>query len=238
MVTPILPLRIEGAHVRRKSLRLIGPVDLEIAGTGLTIVMGPNGSGKTSLLRLMHGLERADEGRLEWAVPEVEARAAQGYVFQRPTMMRRSVIDSIAYPLLLRGVSRRDAATQAQNWAERVGLGDAVARPARVLSGGERQKLALARALIRAPQILFLDEPCANLDGAATREIEALLRDVVAGGTRVVMATHDIGQARRLANEVVFLLNGHLHETGPADAFFAGPATPEAAGFLGGQIVD
>ncbi len=235
---PILPLRLEGAVARRRGKVLVGPVDLELGREGFTILIGPNGAGKTSLLRLMHGLLRRSQGQVRWAVPEAEARARQAYVFQTPIMMRRSVVDSIAYPLRLRGVGRAEARARAARWAVRVGLGEMLERPAPFLSGGEKQKLSLARAMITGPDILFLDEPCANLDGSATREIEALLKQAQAIGTRIVMATHHMGQACRLAEEVVFLHRGRVHETGPAPAFFAGPRTREAAAFIKGDIVE
>ncbi|SLN29408.1 Arginine transport ATP-binding protein ArtM [Pseudoruegeria aquimaris] len=238
MVAPILPLTLSAAIVKRQGRRLIGPVDCTIEAAGTTIVMGPNGSGKTTLLRLMHGLERAREGRVAWAVDEPATRAHQAYVFQTPIMMRRSVVECIAYPLLTHGTGRREARARAEEWAARVGLGDALGRMATVLSGGEKQKLALARALIRRPQVLFLDEPCANLDGRATREIESILAEARADGVRIVMSTHDMGQARRLADDVLFLLNGRIHEAAMAWPFFAEPATPEARAFLKGDIVE
>ena len=147
-------------------------------------------------------------------------------------------MDSIAFPLLLRGVGRVRADARAVEWAQKIGLGDALSRPAPFLSGGEKQKLSLARALITRPDILFLDEPCANLDGKATREIETILCEARATGTRLIMATHDMGQARRLANEVLFMYDGKLHEAAPADTFFAGPKTIEARKFIKGDIVE
>ena len=134
-------------------------------------------------------------------------------------------------------MNRRDARAAADVWAARVGLGSAVLRAATVLSGGEKQKLALARALVTAPQVLFLDEPCANLDGHATQEIEAILHAACADGTRIVMSTHDLGQARRLADEVLFVHAGQVVEILPAAAFFAGPASAQAAAFLNGDLV-
>ncbi len=238
MVASILPLRLVNAGVRRRSADLVGPVDFEIGGSGLTIVMGPNGSGKTSLLRLMHGLERADTGEVAWARPMAEARRQQAFVFQTPIMMRRTVVDSIAYSLIVGGVARGRAREKARVWAGRVGLADALDRSAQLLSGGEQQKLALARALVRDPEVLLLDEPCASLDGRATREIEAILIDARAAGTRIVMATHDMGQARRLADDVLFMLKGRLHECAAANTFFDAPRTEAALAFLSGQIVD
>ncbi len=238
MVRSILPLRIDAAEVRRGGARLIGPIDLTLGKTDVTIVLGPNGSGKTSLLRLMHGLERAAKGRVDWSIPEADARARRAFVFQTPTMMRRSVTDSIAYALTVSGTKRSHARDRAREMARKIGLAHALDRSARVLSGGEKQKLAVARALIREPEVLFLDEPCANLDGRATREIETILADAKARRTRIVMSTHDLGQARRLADDVVFMLNGCVHETGVAESFFSTPETPEARAFLNGQIVE
>ena len=234
----ILPLRLEGVVARIRGKTLIGPIDLTIGHQGLTIVMGPNGSGKTTLLRLMHGLQRVSKGRVSWSLPEAAVRARQAYVFQTPIMMRRSVVDCIAYPLILHGVAKPEARARAADWARRIGLGHILNQPAPVLSGGEKQKLALARALIRRPDILFLDEPCANLDGSAMRDIESILMQARQAGTRIVMATHDMGQARRLASDVLFMYGGKVHEAAPAAAFFNKPQTMEAQAFIKGDIVE
>lgn len=237
MSASILPLVVEAAEVRRKGVRLIGPVSCRIAGDGVTIVIGPNGAGKTNFLRLLHGLERATAGSISWAKPPETARRRQAFVFQSPVTMRRNVTESIAFPLRLDGMSRARANARAADWAIRVGLGPMLDRRAGVLSRGERQKLALVRALIREPDVLFLDEPCASLDGAATREIEAILCEARANGTRIVMATHDMGQARRLADEVIFIHQCGIKEFGPAPAFFTDPQTEEARAFLRGDIL-
>jgi len=147
-------------------------------------------------------------------------------------------MENLIYPLRLRGVSVLQARTQAQDWAARVGLEDLLDRSAPVLSGGEQQKLALARALITNPKLVFLDEPCAALDGRATREIEDILVKAAAQGTRLVLSTHDLGQARRLATEVAFLRGGQIQESGPAEEFFKQPSTPQAQAFLRGDIVE
>ncbi len=239
MVNSILPLEVNNAAVRRRGKTLVGPITTTVARRGLSIVMGPNGAGKTSLLRLLHGMERvARGGAVRWQVPEAEARAKQAFVFQSPIMMRRNALDNVAYPLTTHGVSKKEARLRASEWLERVGLSDSAQKQATVLSGGERQKLALARALIREPEILFLDEPCANLDGRATREFEALLKQAFDGGTRIIMSTHDIGQARRLAQDVWFIHHGQLREITDASAFFASPQTEEARAFIQGDIVE
>ncbi|MCG6903426.1 MAG: ATP-binding cassette domain-containing protein [Rhodobacter sp.] len=237
MVT-ILPLDVRGATVRRRGRTIVGPVDLTLDGTGVTIVMGPNGAGKTTLLRMLHGLVRQRGGSIDWARPLAEAQAAQAFVFQTPVVLRRSVRDNIAFPLMLGGLARTQARERAEFWADRVGLAGALKQQAMDLSGGEKQKLALARALIREPQLLFLDEPTANLDGRSMREIEGILAQAQADGTRIVMATHNIGQARRMASDVIFLYRGRVHERNQASAFFAGPETGEAAAFIKGDIVE
>ena len=238
MVSGLFPLRVRGAETSRNGVHLVGPVDLDLDGQGLCVLLGPNGSGKTTLLRLLHGIARLRRGEIRWACDAKVARNAQAFVFQRPVMMRRSVLDNIAYPLVVRGTARRAARAEAVGWAERMGLGGLLACQAGVLSGGEQQKLALARALITRPEIVFLDEPTASLDGRATREIEAILHDVQAAGTHLILSTHDLGQARRLAAHVVFMLHGRVHEAGPADRFFGAPATAEAQAFLQGDIVE
>ncbi|MDC0658577.1 ATP-binding cassette domain-containing protein [Leisingera sp. SS27] len=234
----LFPLVAQGAQVRRRGKVLVGPVDLSLRGQGTSIIIGPNGAGKTTLLKMLHGIVRMNGGSLDWACPLEEAQKHQAFVFQTPVMMRRSVIENIAYPLRLTGLSRRQARAQAADWAARVGLGEILERQATMLSGGERQKLALARALVREPQVLFLDEPCAALDGRATREIEEILVHAAGSGTRLIMSTHNMGQARRLADEVIFVLQGRIHEFSPAAEFFAGPETAQARAFLNGDIVE
>jgi len=237
-VTTLFPVRLAGAVMRQRGHNLVGPIDLDLSGDGTTVIVGPNGAGKTSLLRLMHGLGRLRGGSLNWACPAEEARRHQAFVFQTPIIMRRSVRDNIAYPLVLRGIARAAAKEEASALANRVGLSQVLDRPALGISGGEKQKLALARALITKPAVLFLDEPCASLDGRATREIEDILLDQTEMGTRLIMTTHNMGQARRLAHEIVFLLHGRVHEFGPAASVLDSPTTPECAAFLRGDIVE
>lgn len=237
-MTELFPLIVEQGTVRRRGKVLVGPVDLKLEGQGVTIVVGPNGAGKTSLLKMLHGIVRLSEGSLRWACAREDAEKRQAFVFQTPVMMRRTVVENIAYPLRLIGVPRKEARARAADWGRRIDLGDALERQAMLLSGGERQKLALARALIREPEVLFLDEPCASLDGRATREIEEILTEAAQSGTRLIMSTHNMGQAQRLADEVILVIGGRIHEFSPAAEFFAGPQTPQGAAFLRGDIVE
>lgn len=238
MVNALLPLTIDKALVRKNGSTILGPVTTVIEGTGTTIVMGPNGSGKTTLLRLMHGLEWPREGSVRWNVEKTVAQTRQAFIFQAPTMMRRTVAENISYPLRIRGTGRVEALERAREWVGQIGLSDAFDRDAQVLSGGERQKLALARALVTEPDILFLDEPTTNLDGRSTREIEEILGGTLERGTRIVMATHDTGQAKRLASEVIFLNKGIIAEHREAGVFFAGPESKSAEAHLRGDIVE
>lgn len=237
MVTPLLPLKMEAVSVRRGGKTILGPITHQLAGAGISILLGPNGSGKTTLLKTMHGIERPNAGALRWNVGGEAARFRQAFVFQSPTILRRSVLDNIAYPLKLRGVKRAEARARAEEFAARVGLAKILDQNGLVLSGGEKQKLALARALILEPELLFLDEPCANLDGRATRDIEEILLSVRAEGTRIVMSTHDLGQARRLGDDIWFLHAGLLQETTLKDQFFEEPQSEAARSYLRGDLL-
>ncbi|GAA6210125.1 ATP-binding cassette domain-containing protein [Cognatishimia sp. WU-CL00825] len=238
MVETLFPLLVRDIVVRKRKQRLLGPLSLQLDVGGVTMVMGPNGAGKSTLLKALHGMERLSDGQMQWNIGKTAARARQAFVFQTPTVMRRSTLDNVAYPLILQGIKRAKARQEAMHWLTQVGLAQAAQRRASVLSGGERQKMALARALIRKPELLFLDEPCANLDGRATREIEALLRQASAAGTRLIMATHDIGQARRLADDVLFIHKGALVEHSRATTFFDTPKSPQAMAYLNGDIIE
>lgn len=229
----LFPLILRDIRVRRRGKSILGPISLAIEHGGPLVVIGPNGSGKTTLLRVMHGLERFSEGSLEWAEHDP---AKHSYVFQHPTVLRRSVVQNLAYPLHLMGVPKAVISQTCSAWLTKINMADFGDTPATQLSGGERQKLAIARALIRQPDLLFLDEPTANLDGHTTREIEDLLAQASATGTRIVMATHDMGQARRLAAHVIFMKGGKIHEQGSSEAL-GNPQTADLAAFLKGDIV-
>ena len=224
----ILPLRLDGVAYRG----IIEPLTLELGAGPSTVILGANGAGKSVLMRLMHGLLAPTGGRVSWSGEN--PRRHQAMVFQRPVMLRRSALANVAYALKLAGVSEANRVAMAA--LEEVGLAHLAHRSARVLSGGEQQRLALARAWALHPEVLFLDEPTASLDPTATREIEALIRAFDAAGTKVVMATHNLGQARRVGDEVLFIHQGRLVERAPVDQFFARPASAEAAAFIKGEL--
>jgi len=230
----MFPLRMSDVHVRRRGKRLLGPVDLTMTAGQLTAVIGPNGAGKTTLLRVMHGVERISGGTVTWAHDDP---ASHAYVFQTPILLRRSVAENLRYPLDVAGVPRAQANATVASWLDRIGLTDLRNLAASRLSGGERQKLAIARALARKPKVLFLDEPTANLDGHAKQEIEALLTEASSAGVNIILATHDMGQVRRLATQLVFLVAGRVVENGPAASAMSAPQTPQLAAFIKGDIV-
>lgn len=231
-----LPISARGLVVTRGGRRLIDGLDLDIRPGSLTMVMGPNGAGKSLLLRLLHGLITPCAGHMQWGGSDdcTAAVRRQAMVFQRPVLLRRSVGDNIGFVLRLRG---EDSAERRAEILAHVGLLDRIKQPARLLSGGEQQRLALARALTTEPDILFLDEPTASLDPASVLVIEEIVTAAHRRGTKIVFVTHDIGQARRLADDVVFLHRGRAIEHTPADQFFAAPATNAAGAFLQGRIV-
>lgn len=230
-----LPLAVRDLRYAAGGVEIIRGIALDVVAGAPTVIIGPNGAGKSVLLRLLHGLLPPIAGTIAWSVPEAEARRRQAMVFQRPVMLRRSVLANAVYPLRLAGIAGAEAA--ARGALDRVGLAALADRPARRLSGGEQQRLALARAWALAPEVLFLDEPTASLDPTATRQVEAIVAAIAAQGTKVVMTTHDLGQARRLAGEVVLLTGGRINARGEAADFFAAPPTPEAASFLRGDLL-
>ena len=217
--------------------RLIDGIDLSLGGGGSrTIVMGPNGAGKSLFLRLLHGLIEPTAGTVTIGGEAMsdDVRKRQAMVFQRPVLLRRSVAANVDFVLRLRG-GRDDARRDAL--LAQVGLLERSRQPARLLSGGEQQRLALARALATEPEILFLDEPTASLDPASVLVIEDIVTRASLAGTKVIFVTHDIGQARRLGDDIVFLDRGRLVEHTPGDRFFTAPASDMAAAYLDGRIV-
>jgi tungstate transport system ATP-binding protein len=216
-------------------LPLLSHVQLSIAGGARTVILGANGAGKSVLMRLMHGLLAPSSGSVVWNGVK-DRPSAQSMVFQRPVMLRRSTLANVAYGLKLNGVPRAARSARAQAALARVGLAHLAKRPARVLSGGEQQRIALARAWALDPRILFLDEPTASLDPSAAREVERIVTEFHLAGTTIVMTTHSLGQARRLADEIVFLHAGRIAEYTPASEFFQQPRSAEAEAFLKGEL--
>ena len=235
--TSILPLRLDEVSFVAGGRPIVDRVSLEFEAGPRTIILGPNGAGKSVLMRLCHGLMAPTSGRIEWASSERPGeRRRQAMVFQRPVMLRRSAIANVEYALGLAGVAHPERKRQARAALESVGLAHLAERSARVLSGGEQQRLALARAWALRPEVLFLDEPTASLDPGASAEVERIIQAIRDAGTKIVMCTHNLGQARRLGDEILFLNQGRLIERAPAARFFTLPATAEAGAFIQGEL--
>jgi len=233
----MLPLQLEQLSFAAGDTAIIRGISARIETGPRSIILGPNGAGKSVLMRLCHGLLTPTGGRIIWqGARNGDVRRRQAMVFQRPVMLRRSALDNVIYGLQLAGKSRRECELRAMDVLEVVGLAQHAARPARVLSGGEQQRLALARAWALGPDVLFLDEPTANLDPASTHDIENIINAIHASGTKIIMTTHNLGQARRLGDEILFMSNGRLMEHTAIDRFFKEPASAEAAAFITGEL--
>ena len=238
MTTSILPLKVSGLTYEAGGRRLIDRLDFDLEADRRTVILGPNGAGKSLLLRLCHGLLQPTAGTVRWLGDAPSPRDRQAMVFQQPVMLRRSVAANLTYALACRGVSRRERGARVAEGLARAGLAALARVPARVLSVGEQQRLALARASILHPEVLFLDEPTASLDPAATRAVEDIIFAIHGTGTKIVLTTHDLGQARRLAEDVLFLNRGRLIERGDAQSFFANPTTAAARRFIAGELLE
>lgn len=233
----MLPLQLDRLSFAAGTTPIIRGISALIGAGPRTIILGPNGAGKSVLMRLCHGLLRPTGGRVVWhGLRDGDPRRRQAMVFQRPVMLRRSALANVVYGLRLAGKSRRESELRAMDVLEVVGLAQHAARPARVLSGGEQQRLALARAWALGPDVLFLDEPTANLDPASTLDIEHIIQAIHASGTKIIMVTHNLGQARRLGDEVLFMNGGRLVEQAPIEQFFRNPASKEAGDYIKGEL--
>jgi tungstate transport system ATP-binding protein len=234
----MFPLIAENLVVEFKGQRILGPISLKLVKGDIAVILGPNGSGKTTLLKSLHGIIKIKNGGVSWSCPKSESMAKQMFVFQNPVMLRRSVFENLTYPLTLCKTPKAEINRLADEWLSKISLKEVIHVAATRLSGGEKQKLALARALITKPEMLFLDEPTASLDGKTTLEIEKLLQNSAENGTTIMMSTHDIGQAKRLAKNILFLNKGKLESTQPAQIFFREPISNNARKFIAGEIVE
>jgi len=236
-MSALLPLRLSGVSFVAGGRTILDRIDAAIEAGPRTVILGANGAGKSVLMRLCHGLLQPSAGKVAWAADETRGEPRrQAMVFQRPVMLRRSALANVAYALKAAGVPRQERLLRAQGALESVGLLALADHPARVLSGGEQQRLALARAWALRPEVLFLDEPTANLDPSATKEVESIIGAIHAVGTKIVMTTHNLGQARRLGDEVLFLHQGRLVERASVEIFFRKPASAEAEAFINGEL--
>ena len=234
----MLPLVVDGLGFSVREQWLIKDVSFSLGARGRTFIVGPNGAGKSILLRLCHGLLSPTTGTVRWAAGSSrQQRQRQAMVFQKPVLFRRSARANVEYALSVRGVAKKDVRQRADDALEATGLTGIAHRQARVLSGGEQQRLVLARAWALRPRVLFLDEPAAHLDPAATAAIEDVIEQISNAGSKIIMVTHDLGQVRRLADEVLFLHQGQLLEQTASEDFLTHAKTQEAGAFVEGQLL-
>ena len=237
MMRGILPLRVCTAGLALNGIELLSEISFELEQGGPTVLLGPNGAGKTLLLKLCHGLLSPTSGSVQWCGADSNrAVVHQAMVFQQPVLLRRSVAANVDYALATRHLPHALRQARIAAVLDATGLASLAKRAARVLSSGEQQRVALARAWALEPQVLFLDEPTANLDPAATRAVEDLIVSIAATGTKVMFATHDLLQAKRLASEILFMHRGRLLERSAAPRFFAQPASDAARAFVRGEL--
>ena len=236
MPDSLLPLKVSGLSYSIKRKPLLSNLDLVIDSPGISVVLGPNGAGKSLLVRLLHGLLKPDYGQIIWngRMLDLSIRKQQAMVFQKPVLLRRSVEANIKFVLKNHALTDRH---NCEDILQQAGLLSQRHQPARLLSGGEQQRLALARALATSPQVLFLDEPTASIDPGSTYRIENLLMETRDSGVKLILVTHDIGQARRLASDVFFMHWGRILEHSDAQSFFEQPSTAEASAFLQGDLI-
>ncbi len=232
-----LPIVLRDVSYRVRNVEIIDRISMWLTPGAPTVLIGPNGAGKTTLLRLAMGLVEPSAGQVTWGGRAGVPPKRRAIVFQRPVMLRRSAAANVEYALASAGIARGVWPARLVELFSIVGLAGLGNRPARRLSGGEQQRLALARALARDPEVLFLDEPTASLDPAATKAIEDVIRAVAARGIKVVMATHDLGEARRLAGDIVLMHRGRVLESTPAAEFFERPRSEEARRFMAGDLL-
>lgn len=231
------PIVFDNVRVKAGAVTIIDGLTLRVASGAPTVVIGPNGSGKTTLLKLAMGLILPSHGRVTWGGVDFASPEHRAFVFQRPAMLRRSVEGNLRFALRAAGVPRSYMECRVQELLNLVGLAHLARRPARRLSGGEQQRLALARAMARDPKLLLLDEPTASLDPAATKAIEDLILSLSRRGIKVMMSTHDIGQARRLAGDVVVLHRGRIIEADRAERIFTTPRSDDTRKFIAGELL-
>lgn len=235
-VKPLLPLTVRSVSYAIKSKSLLHDINLDIRNKNISVILGHNGAGKSLLVRLLHGLLKTDKGSIHWnqqSGTELNVRLRQSMVFQKTVLLRRSVAANIDYVLKLRRITDK---ARRNKLLSKAGLAEHASQPARSLSGGEQQRLAIARALACEPEVLFLDEPTASLDPAATSQIEQQIRDASQQSIKVIMITHDIAQARRLADEVIFMHNGRIAEHTSATQFFHQPESQAGRDYLNAYL--
>lgn len=234
-VARMFPIKVENLRFTPNGRPVLDGVNLVLDGEGISVILGPNGAGKSVLLRMLAGLERYDGGSITWEGSDSPGGRI-AVVFQHPMLLRSSVAANVALGLKPMGLSRAEMNNKVAEMLARVGLTHRAADSARLLSGGERQRLTLARAWAVKPRLLLLDEPTAALDPTATDTVEELVREIRTDGTRIVMTTHNLGQAMRISDDIIFIEAGQVKEHTPSARFFSRPGSDAAKLFIQGEL--
>jgi tungstate transport system ATP-binding protein len=244
IIANLLPVTLRDVSLIANQKTILHDINLEIACGTRTVILGANGAGKSTLLRVLHGLVKPSSGVATSVrgapLDDVQLRAHDAMLFQRPVMLRTSAFNNVLYAAQHAAPAKRDSdgGPQAVREALRaVGLEGISERPARVLSGGEQQRIAFARALVRQPEVLYLDEPTASLDPRSARQIEDCIQRAASSGVTIVMTTHNLALAKRIAENIVFLHEGRITETTTAGQFFSQPHSTEGRIFLEGEAI-
>jgi tungstate transport system ATP-binding protein len=237
----LLPLVVQNLSYKVNEKLLLDNINATVNSTGVSVVLGANGAGKSLFVRLLHGLLPSEQQTIKWndQVLDLVIRKRQALVFQKPILLKRSVSANIEFVLSKSILKPRtsDLIQQRDAVLHEAGLFDQRNQPARLLSGGEQQRLALARALATKPEVLLLDEPTASLDAATTFQIETRLELARDKGVKIFLVTHDIAQARRLADDVMFMHGGRLIEHSVSNEFFNHPSSEPAKAYLEGRLL-
>jgi tungstate transport system ATP-binding protein len=231
----MFPIHIKQLRFTPNGRPVLAGIDLNLGGEGISVILGPNGSGKSVLIRILAGLERPDGGSITWK-GNGSPTGQIAVVFQHPLLLRSSVAANVALGLKPKGLSRSEVNNRVGEMLARVGLTHRAADSARLLSGGERQRLTLARAWAVRPRLLLLDEPTAALDPTATGVVEQLVREIRTDGAKIVMTTHNLGQAMRISDDIVFIEAGRVREHTSSARFFSRPKSQEARLFIKGEL--
>ena len=232
----LLPIELCSVSFQKSGVCLIDGVSVRLNSRGITVILGPNGAGKSILLRLLHGLEIPNEGTVlfKGVVADETIKRKQAMVFQNAVLLRRSVMENLSF---VANIHKPQKPSTLLELLAEVGLSEKQHMPARRLSGGEKQRLCLARALVSQPELLLLDEPTASLDPYSVQMIETLLIKLQHQNTKIIFITHDLNQARRLAEDILFVHKGRLEVFQRADSFFKKPDSEFAKAFIEGRLI-
>ena len=232
----LLPIELRNIRYNPNSNLIIPNLNLRIESKGITVIMGPNGSGKSVLVRLLHGLLTPTNGSIMYGERNLNKliRQKQAMVFQNPVLLRRNVLANMTF---VDSIRENTGLANCKEILALLGLEQFQSHPAHLLSAGEKQRLALARAIVLKPSILFLDEPTANLDPSSIHLIEKILKTARDAGVKIIFITHDINQAKRIADDIIFIQKGKVLEYTETNFFFNEPKASETAAYLDGKII-